>query len=135
MASRGLTGWVRSVLAVVAGFLVIVVLSVGIDTLLEQTILPGLARAEASTGVWLFVTFYRAAVSIGGCFVAAWLAPRRPMGHAIALGILGIVVSTAGLVAMWGVGPMWYPIALIVMALPCAWIGGKLYETRLAAAT
>ena len=29
---------------------------------------------------------------------------------------------------MWGVGTHWYPIALIVIALPCAYIGGWLYE-------
>jgi len=25
-----------------------------------------------------------------------------------------------------GLGPTWYPIALIVLSLPCVWLGGKL---------
>jgi len=25
-------------------------------------------------------------------------------------------------------GPAWYPIALVITALPCAWLGGRLYK-------
>jgi len=132
MASGGLSDWLRSVLAVVAGFLLIVVLSVGVDTILEQTVLPGLAHAQGTTLVWVFVTLYRALISVAGCFFAAWLAPSRPMAHAIALGIVGVVVSTLGLLVMWGTGPLWYPVALVLIALPCAWIGGRLYVSRTA---
>lgn len=27
-------------------------------------------------------------------------------------------------------GPAWYPIALVLVTLPCAWLGGKLAERR-----
>jgi hypothetical protein len=37
-------------------------------------------------------------------------------------------------VATWNKGPAfgphWYPIALVLVSIPCAWIGGKLYEKR-----
>ena len=38
--------------------------------------------------------------------------------------------ALVGAVATWnaGLGPHWYPIALVVLALPQAWLGGKLYE-------
>jgi hypothetical protein len=123
---------VRSILAVVAGFLFIAVTSTAVDFALEKTIWPGLAHAEASTGVWVIVTLYRAVLSILGCTIAAWLAPSRPMTHALALGALGVAVSTLGLVAMWGTGPLWYPVALVVIALPCGWLGGRLYLMRAA---
>ena len=60
------------------------------------------------------------------------LAPDRPMGHALALGAAGFIACLAGAVAMWGVGPNWYPVAPIVLALPSAWAGGQLRVRQLA---
>ncbi|WP_295813701.1 hypothetical protein [uncultured Nitratireductor sp.] len=37
------------------------------------------------------------------------------------------MLSTLGAIAMWDFGMHWYPIALIVSSLPCAWIAGRLY--------
>jgi hypothetical protein len=31
---------------------------------------------------------------------------------------------------MSGLGPRWYPIALVVLALPQSWAGGRLFERR-----
>lgn len=45
---------------------------------------------------------------------------------------IGAVVAgfMAGAAATWGkgqeFGPMWYPITLIALSIPCAWLGGKL---------
>ena len=37
-----------------------------------------------------------------------------------------------GVVATWnlGMGPRWYPMALVVLAIPQCWAGGKIYEMR-----
>lgn len=130
MAASTGTRWGRSILAVVAGLVLIFVLSIAVDTVLEKTVLPGLARAEATTLQWIFVTLYRAVISIAGCYLAARLAPDRPMAHALALGAVGVVVSALGLFVMWGVGPLWYPVALVVIALPCGYVGGRLYAPQ-----
>jgi hypothetical protein len=39
-----------------------------------------------------------------------------------------LAVSITGAAATWnrGFGPHWYPLSLIVLAMPQAWIGGKL---------
>jgi hypothetical protein len=59
------------------------------------------------------------------------------MQHALVAGAIGTIVSLAGAVATWNGGPAyephWYPIALVVLALPCAWIGAKLCEKQLPA--
>jgi hypothetical protein len=43
---------------------------------------------------------------------------------------VGLAVSIAGAAATWNKGPAfgphWYPLALIVLAMPQAWLGGKL---------
>jgi hypothetical protein len=67
--------------------------------------------------------------------VTARLAPNRPLTHAMVLGALGVVFSTIGLIATWNkgpeFGPKWYPIALVIVALPCAFIGGTLRQRQI----
>ena len=76
-------------------------------------------------------TAYRIVISVAGCYIAARLAPDRPMGHALVLGVIGVVISAIGAAVTWNKGPAfgphWYPLLLIVVAMPCAWIGGKLF--------
>jgi hypothetical protein len=73
---------------------------------------------------------YRIPFNVAGSYVTARVAPNRPMNHALALGITGIVLATAGAIAMGKYGPAWYSLANIVIALPCAWFGGRLYGRR-----
>jgi len=75
---------------------------------------------------------YRIAIGIGGAWLTARIAPARPMKHAMILGYVGVVLGLAGVVATWNLdlGPRWYPILLVVLAVPQSWIGGKIYETR-----
>ena len=80
----------------------------------------------------LLASSYRLALSIAGAYLTARLAPDRPMRHAWILGFVGVCLGTIGLVATWnlGLGPRWYPISLVVLAIPQCWAGGKLYELR-----
>jgi hypothetical protein len=82
----------------------------------------------------LLATIYRTLYGVAGGYLAARLAPDRPMMHALALGILGLVVSAFGAVATWNKGPaqghQWYPLALVALALPPAWAGGRIRELQ-----
>ena len=125
----------RSIGAVVAGLLVVVILSIGTDAVMHATnIFPPLGE-RMTNGLFLLATVYRSVYGVAGSYLAARLAPDRPMTHALLLGFIGVVVSLAGLVVTWNagpeLGPRWYPIALVVTALPCAWLGGKLCALRL----
>lgn len=118
----------RSAGAVAAGFLTTAVLSVAVDAVMHATgVFPPWGHAM-SDGLFAWSTLYRAAFTVLGGFVTARLAPRRPMTHVLVLGGIGIVAATAGLVATWNAGPAfgprWYPILLVVTALPCVWTGG-----------
>ena len=118
----------RSLGAVLAGFVAVVILSIGTDmALVSAGIFPPLNRPSLfTTPLLLLATAYRGAYSVAGSYLAARLAPNRPMGHALALGVVGLAANTAGAIIMRGVGPPWYPIALILLAMPCAWLGGVL---------
>lgn len=120
----------KSTGAVFAGFIVIVILSVGTDAVLEAAGVLPYDHLFVSTGLILMVLFYRSLYSLIGCYLAAKLAPHNPMKHALALGILGVVVSTIGAVVAGDLGPAWYAWTLVVIALPVAWLGGKLFELR-----
>jgi hypothetical protein len=117
----------RRIGAVAAGFILVLVLSVATDELLQHSLFPGLAKAQATTAVWIFVTAYRTIYSIAGAYLTARLAPDHPMGHALALGLIGMALAALGAYAMWSLGTHWYPIALVILAVPGAWAGGWLY--------
>jgi hypothetical protein len=125
----------RSIGAVVAGFVVVVVLSLGTDMVLHAAgVFPPWGQPMPDA-LLLLATVYRTAYCIAGSYIAARLAPNRPMAHALVLGVVGLVISTAGAVATWNKGPAfgphWYPVALIVTAIPCAWLGGRLRVMQL----
>lgn len=122
----------RSIGAVFAGLIAVIVLSIGTDMALHTAgIFPALGQVM-SDKLLLLATAYRSIYAVAGSYIAARLAPDRPMGHALALGVVGLVLSTVGAVVTWNkgpeFGPHWYPVALIVTAMPCAWLGGILYR-------
>jgi hypothetical protein len=127
-------GILRSVGAVLAGAATGIVLSLGTDLALHAAgIFPALNEpAKFTSSLLLLATAYRTVYGVAGSYLTASLAPNRPMGHALALGALGLVASTVGAITMWNVGSHWYPLALIVTAMPTAWAGGKLYVMRAA---
>ena len=80
----------------------------------------------------VLATAYRFVISIAGGWLTAKLAPQNPMKHALILGVVGIVLGMVGVITTWnlGMGPHWYSIALVVLAVPQCWLGGKLYEMQ-----
>lgn len=125
----------RSIAAVLAGFVAVVVLSLGTDVVLHAAgVFPPWGQ-PASDALFLLATVYRTVYCIAGSYIAGRLAPGKPMKHALVLGVVGLIVSTAGAVATWNkgpeFGPHWYPVALIVTAIPCAWLGGRLRTMQL----
>lgn len=123
----------RSVMAVVAGFVLIGALSVGADALVHQ-IAPGAYEGTRLTSVpWLIATqLYVAVFATFGCYVCARLAPNRPLRHAMVLGALGLVFNLFGSFARWSDVPVWYHVVGLVMTMPYAYLGGWLRERELA---
>jgi hypothetical protein len=122
----------RSIWAIVAGFVAVVVLSNGTDVLLSKLgIVPPLAQWHTDS-LFVWATIYRTVYGIIGSYITARLAPQRPMKHAVIGAIIGMVLGTAVAIATWNkdMGPHWYPIALVVVAIPTARIGAKLLQIQ-----
>lgn len=118
----------RSIGAVLAGLLAIFILSTATDMVLHATgIFPPWGQPMADA-LFMLALAYRIVYGVAGCYIAARLAPDRPMQHALALGAVGLAFSIAGAVAMWDAGPGWYNLAVIAIAMPCAWAGGRLHS-------
>ncbi|HMG84407.1 MAG TPA: hypothetical protein VK574_01615 [Terracidiphilus sp.] len=120
----------RSILAVLAGIIAGVAVTFGTDLVLHAIHLFPAWDQRAPDGRLMLATAYRAVYSVGASYLTARLAPYSPMKHALAGGAIGFIMSLAGAIATWNGGPQfqahWYPVALILLALPCAWAGGMI---------
>ena len=121
----------RRIGAVLAGFFATFILSIATDLVLHGAgVFPPWGQ-PMSNALFGLATVYRSIYTVGGGYITARLAPDRPMAHVWALGIIGLF---AALRAPWRrgaqarIGPKWYPLALVALALPSVWTGGKLAE-------
>ena len=118
----------RSILAIVSGFVAIALLSLSADRLVHH-MWPGAFDAAGRTdsvGMLTFTLAYVALFAVLGCYLAARLAPNRPMSHALVLGLLGVVFTGVGTIGAWATAPAWYHVADVALVMPYAWVGGHL---------
>lgn len=105
----------RSILAIVAGLLVVVVFALATDQLLHVLgVYPPWGQPMFQPGLNVLALSYRLVYTVLGYYVTASLAPR---------------VGAATTIPM-KLGPAWYPIAIATTALPCAWVAGAIYRSR-----
>jgi hypothetical protein len=117
----------KSILAVLAGFLTVVILSIATDTLLEAIgIFPSPDQGLFVTWMLVLAFGYRTLYNIVGGYITSSIAPTNPVRHAIILGFIGTLAGAVGVVVGWDLSDHWYPIALAVEAVPTCWLGGKL---------
>lgn len=123
----------RSITAIVVGFLFIGVLAFGMDAVMRAMVPEAWDATGRVTSVpLLLVTLaYVGVFAVAGCYLAARLAPDRPMRHALILGVLGLIFNIAGSFAMWHTAPAWYHVIALTLVMPYAWIGGRIRERQL----
>lgn len=124
----------QSVGAVLAGLVAIVVTHTGTDAILHALGVFPPAGQSMSDGLFALATAYRVAFEVLGAALTASLAPQRPMKHALVLGSIGVVPALGGLIATIvkgpELGPLWYPLLLVVTSLPACWLGAALRSAR-----
>ena len=123
----------RSIGAVAAGFVAVVVLSLGTDQVLHVLKVYPPWREPMAGVLFVVATAYRIVYTILGGYITARLAPYAPARHALILGLVGLVAGILGVIANIAnpeLGPLWYSIAVAVTGPPCAWLGGVLYANR-----
>lgn len=121
----------RSILAVFAGFLAVVVLSLGTDQLMHMlNVYPPWGEPMNDVSDNLLALAYRCVYGVIGSYITARLAPHSPMRHVWVGAAIGFVISSMGIIAAtrMNLGPIWYPVLLTITTFPCAWIGGTLHR-------
>lgn len=119
----------KSIWPIVAGVVFIIAVTTLVDVALHfMGVYPGMDQ-PLDDRLALLATSYRIVIGVAGAWVTARLAPGQPMKHTMVLGYVGVVLGLIGLVATWnkGLGPRWYPVALVLLAVPQCWLGGWLY--------
>jgi peptidoglycan/LPS O-acetylase OafA/YrhL len=122
---------VRSVLALVLGYAVMLALQLGGDTALtalapEIMPLPGEPPDPAYFAYRLGTGFFF--IALGG-YVTALLAGRAEMKHALGLAALSITASILEVQYYPTTQPLWYSVALMFLSIPSALAGGY-YRVR-----
>jgi hypothetical protein len=115
--------------AVLAGVLFIIAATTLVDVVLHLARVFPPMEQPIDDRLSAIATAYRVVISVAGAYLTAKLAPSDPMKHAMILGYVGVALGLVGLIATWnlGLGPRWYPVALVVLAIPQCWLGGRLF--------
>lgn len=117
----------KSIGAVLAGILTIVILSILTDTILELIgFFPPPTKGLFDPILLSIALFYRTIFAFLGGYVTARLAPDSPMRLVIILLIIGTIMGILGVVVGWSLSQHWYPISLVFTSFAGVWIGGKL---------
>jgi drug/metabolite transporter (DMT)-like permease len=126
----------KSIRAVAIGFVLIGALSFTADAVVHKFV-PSvfIGGRTDSIPILVLTIVYVAMFSIVGSYTTAHLAPKDPMKHSVALGILGLIFSTIGAVTMWSTAPIWYHVVSLALVMPYAWVGGRLRENELKTGT
>jgi hypothetical protein len=118
----------KSIGAIIVGFALGAILSIGSDFLLDKLGIISLDNfKQTSIGLIYIVIIYRFIFNAAGCYLTAKLAPNHPMKHVIIIGIVGTVLSIFGALVMWDKAIPFYNISIVLISLPSAWLGGKLF--------
>ncbi len=115
----------KSIWAILAGFIVVAVVSSVTDLILQKT---GIMKLPYHLNPWWFIAIvitYRTIFGIGGSYITAALAPSKPMRLVFISGTIGMVICIIGMLAVKE-PPLWYPAVLVILALPTALFGGYL---------
>jgi peptidoglycan/LPS O-acetylase OafA/YrhL len=115
----------RSTLAIIGGYLAMVAV-VGLCTyglmLLTPSWFPG---AAPPAGPFLAVNIaYSVIAALAGGYVAAWIAPQRPVKHAVMLAVFALVMSIVSAVLQGDRQPRWYQVLLAVCMPMVIVLGG-----------
>jgi hypothetical protein len=120
----------RSILAVFAGFVVVVILSLGSDEVLHLLkVYPPWDVPMNEPRLNLLALAYRSVFTFIGGYVTAKLAPHSPMRHVLVGCGIGLVLGSLGVFAATtaDLGPIWYPVAVAVTGPVFNWLGGLFF--------
>jgi hypothetical protein len=121
----------RSAAAVLIGYVLLAV-SIAVKFWLIRHFSPEVLPAPGEdvfphTGWLLALLGSDIALMIAAGYVTARVALRAPIGHAVVLGVIMVVLGLTWMFVFWGWLPAWYQVVLVSIAIPAAATGGSLH--------
>ncbi len=119
----------KSIGAIVAGFVTVVILSVLTDAICHALgIIPnGPVYVTLPLAIALA---YRTVYTVIGGYVTAKLAPHHAMRHVTILACIGLAAGVTGAITMDDLGAPWYAWSVALESIPCVWFGGWLANRK-----
>jgi len=129
----------RSIAGVLVGLVVLTVASFAIEAVADPILMHMFPNALASraalqqnlpASIFLFV--YTSLCLVLGAYVAAWIAGRAPVLHALIMGAIEVVLTLMAM-AHFTELPRRNFIVSLILTIPVAWIGGAIRAKHTAA--
>jgi hypothetical protein len=124
---------VRSILAVLAGLVVLTATSFAIEAAADPILmrifphaLPDRAAISHNLASAIFMIAYTSACVAAGGYVTAWIARRSPIWHAVAMGVVQEGLTVWAMVSLPNEARLRNWVATLVLTIPVAWCGGLL---------
>ncbi len=134
---------VRSILAVIAGFVAASAVMMVVETVNGRVMYPELGKlaegmtdreeirvllSNAPVGAFLVVLLGWVLGSLVGGFLATWIGRNAPVTHAL---VLGVLLTLAGIANNFMLPPPgWFWIPSLVVFLPAAYAGARLAPSK-----
>ena len=121
---------IRSIAAVIAGFVLWSALWLGYNALLTHlAVIPTrLDKPFDDSGVLAVMLLGSMLFSLAAGYVTAWIARSAANGPVIALGLLLVVVGIFVQLGYWHLLPLWYHLSFLVLLLPLCVLGARLRQ-------
>src|SRR5678816_1744198 len=113
----------RSAGAVATGIIVLSVLSFALEWVVLSLagVDPSLTPQDMSTPLRALVSVFTLLSVVAGGYATAWLAKRKPVAHAVAMGVILLAMTAVVLTRMHDEGPGWLALASTCLLVPAAW--------------
>ena len=122
---------IRSVLAVLAGIVVLTIASFAIEEVanpLTLRVFPDAlsngAPLSHTLPARLFMMAYTMLSVAAGGYVTAWIARRSQVWHAIIMGAIQVALTVWAMFKLPHQAPLWAWITGMVLIVPASWLGG-----------
>jgi hypothetical protein len=133
--------WLRSILAVLAGILVLTIVSFAIEAVagpllmrMFPTALPDAAALSANFPARLFMLAYTLfSIGVAGYFTA-WIASRARILHAVIMGAVEVALTAYVMIASpfpeVHPAPRWWWVAGLILMIPAAALGAAIRQKQ-----
>ncbi len=131
----------RSLLAVLAGVAVLTAASFAIEAAVDPLLmhafpqaLPNRAALSYNLPASILLFAYTSVCVAAGGYVAAWIARRSPVWHAIAMGLVQEALTVWAMASLGDIAPRRNWIVTLILTIPVAACGGLLRARQTGAA-